>query len=656
MYLMFNGEQLDEEDIVSDFDIKAGSKLELVDPTVKYRKFTGFFGLKFVDVSNDKNLNRKEWSKTAPRWRRARHGLCLEGECKNSKCEASGRTVIMPIGYKKFDMSSDPSETTTKCPVCKKYVPPVTCGFNNCWWRYDGVKDCQNAPPESCSSGWKRADDAYYHFKDEQNEIIDWRKLIFEAIREHPSEAASEESVGLEASTGQPEESARFASRQPQTTSKLPQMSAAAIAAIPPKHSFQPKEAGVDGFAQPDKFWCPWKSNLCKNNLTIKGQGTVSIMQQTSIPFKLRLSNKEDPHDRDAYSIMLSINENKVVLSTSTGQTYESTDQLHILQRDDGNWHRYWISFFETDGNIKYGVGEIRPLFAVFSINVSENERKLMKEVYYLHIELNNNDRMLTELDEFKEKFRFYIGKDPVVYDPPLFVVPYNQYYTVHATEHIAIPPSKLEKTCRDLYDSVINFELNTKDFSDLTRVIDESIKNKKGWCHKKLTEKANHFGKPNFKASYLRITLGNREGSAPGHTYVVEVWPAGHFSPIHNHSNAYAIIRVLYGGILLKLYPALRLNVIQYKPIEQFCREGQVTWILPNLNQTHQLKHVDPNGTCCITIQCYAYGTEDQQHYEYFDYLTSDEQSIGHFDPKSDIDFKDFVEVMRQEKNNIFH
>lgn len=124
--------------------------------------------------------------------------------------------------------------------------------------------------------------------------------------------------------------------------------------------------------------------------------------------------------------------------------------------------------------------------------------------------------------------------------------------------------------------------------------------------------------------ATYLRLTLGEREGRAPGHIFVVEIWPAGHFSPTHNHSNAYTIIRVLHGEILMKLYPALR--------------------------------HVDLHGTCCIIIQCYTYGKDDRQHYEYFDYLPNDGGLIGHFEPTSDMDFDDFKDLMRQEQINILH
>ncbi|CAF1079630.1 unnamed protein product [Rotaria sordida] len=427
------------------------------------------------------------------------------------------------------------------------------------------------------------------------------------------------------------------------------------IAATPPKNDRPSLENDVERFGQPDKFWCPWKSGSCSNTLEISGQGTVEMMQRKSIPFELRLSNKRDPHDLTAYSIILSVNKNEVKLSTSTGQSHTSTDSLYTLQSEDEYWHRYWISLFAINRNVKYGFGEVRPSFSIFDIDLPTEESQSIKEIYYLHFKVNNNENMLTELSNLKEHFRIFTGIDPVLHELPLFVIPQDKYSVEHFASHSAIPPSKLQITCRELYDTVINFKLNTDDFPDLTDVIERSIKNSKGWCNKKLQEKANRFGKRNPKATYLRLTVGDRQGNAPGHNYVIEVWPPGHFSPIHNHSNTYAIIRALSGEILMRLYPALTLNVNQYKPIEQICHEGRVTWMLPNLNQTHQLKHVDSYGKPCITIQCYMYGRDDRLHYEYFDYLANDERSIGHFDPKSDMDFGEFKERMRQEKQHIF-
>jgi len=91
-----------------------------------------------------------------------------------------------------------------------------------------------------------------------------------------------------------------------------------------------------------------------------------------------------------------------------------------------------------------------------------------------------------------------------------------------------------------------------------------------------------------------LRIALGENNGNSPGIPYVLEIWPAGHFSPIHSHANAEAIIKVLHGG-----YSSAPLS-LPLKPLQWSNLLG-VVWISPNLNQIHQLMnqgsrlHVDP-------------------------------------------------------------
>ncbi|CAF1202271.1 unnamed protein product [Rotaria sordida] len=430
------------------------------------------------------------------------------------------------------------------------------------------------------------------------------------------------------------------------------------VASTPPQYSRSSSDANdpnVNWFSQPGTFWCPWKDGNCTNTLSVPGQGVVEIMQLKSIPFELRLSNKKDANNPTAYSIILSIDANQVILRTSSGTSDSSTESLHTLQSDDGSWHTYWISFSKITLKAIYGIGEVRPFFTILNSDLKKDDLQQIKEIQYIHVKMNNNDRMLINLGHLRDKLRFYIGQDPVIEEPPLIVLPQEQYTLEHEINHSAVLVNNLQKPCRQLYHSIYNFKLNTDDFPDFVDVIERSIRNPAGWCHTKLMEKANRFGKPNFLVTYLRITAGRVEGHAPGHSYVIEMWPPGHGSPIHKHGNAYSIIRVLRGRILVKLYPQLILNTSLYKPIETIFEEGQVTWMLPKLNQIHQLQNIDVHGKTAITIQCYKYGREDREHYEYFDYIANDGKSIGHFDPKSDMDYNEFKVLMKQERQNIF-
>jgi hypothetical protein len=145
-------------------------------------------GVEFADVSNANGLKKVEWVNSTSAWRRTVHGLCLEGTCTNTSCEANGKRVIMPIGYRKFDLISDANESTTKCPICSKYVEPETCGFNNCWWKWSGIKQVKKGEaPVRCSGDWKYADDAFHYFDDDETGTVTWRQLVFEVDKDKPT-------------------------------------------------------------------------------------------------------------------------------------------------------------------------------------------------------------------------------------------------------------------------------------------------------------------------------------------------------------------------------------------------------------------------------------------------------------------------------------
>jgi len=135
-----------------------------------------------------------------------------------------------------------------------------------------------------------------------------------------------------------------------------------------------------------------------------------------------------------------------------------------------------------------------------------------------------------------------------------------------------------------------------------------------------------------------------------------MEIWPTNHFSPIHNHASAEAIIRVLYGEINVSLFPFLssynkeEVNIVP-KFGETNFKEGDITWISPTLNQTHQLKNIKEDKTC-ITIQCYMYNGDDLTHYDYFDFLDN-VGNIQKYEPDSDMGFIEFKNLMKEEWQN---
>ena len=148
-----------------------------------------------------------------------------------------------------------------------------------------------------------------------------------------------------------------------------------------------------------------------------------------------------------------------------------------------------------------------------------------------------------------------------------------------------------------------------------------------------------------------MRITLGVNSGESPGIPYVMEIWPPGHYSPIHNHAGANAIIRVLHGAISVNLFPFLGADdeeSVAGFAVATFSKDD-ITWNSPEMNQSHQLKNLDGNVETCITIQCYMYDLEDQTHYDYFDYLGT-KGDTAHYEPDSDADFVWFKAQMKSE------
>jgi hypothetical protein len=381
--------------------------------------------------------------------------------------------------------------------------------------------------------------------------------------------------------------------------------------------------------------------------LAVKGQGIASTRTGSSTEsFTLRLSTKEStPRGFELgvfkdYIVIRQIGGEEITLDQEQNNYSTSVTTIGI---DPDPTCQYWFSLDPASATLRYGKGEMRLATLLVECRYTEagqgntGEYEWVKEIEQAAISV--------------QPVELLAWRDPVTIEPPVAVVATDEITMDMAATYAALSPGELSLPGQALYSNVSGkmFTLNTPDFPCFTDAIEYSIRTPGCWCHTILEEKACEFGECNPLATYLRITMGVNQGNSPGIPYVVEIWPPGHFSPIHNHAYADAIIRVLHGEITVNLYPMLSKDHTTPFATKTFTPD-QVTWLSPDMNQTHQLKNANLAGPTCITIQCYQYGEENNSHYECFDYLDSKTGKIKQFIPNSDADFIWFKEKMRQE------
>lgn len=170
--LIFSGHQLEDRRTLASYKVQKESTIHMV-----LRLFGGGGGgeSSFADVSSSSNMQLQTWSQTAPKWRVAGPGLCVEGFCTNAECAAHGSMVICNKGMAHFDLVVDAH--LVSCPMCSGHVVPETCAFNKCEWRFTGVKT-SDTPKEVSSFGWTLAGDQYERFSSEGADKVDWARLL----------------------------------------------------------------------------------------------------------------------------------------------------------------------------------------------------------------------------------------------------------------------------------------------------------------------------------------------------------------------------------------------------------------------------------------------------------------------------------------------
>jgi hypothetical protein len=342
----------------------------------------------------------------------------------------------------------------------------------------------------------------------------------------------------------------------------------------------------------------------------------------------------------------------KIVISTINIEIYNiNTNEKYIddncksgLLNISGTY--YWVSIDAQNQTIRIGVGEPRLETCIYSYKFDKHDKQyksFLESIIYISI--NDRIKVIKTL------------RDPITDNVALLVKNTNDITMNDIAKGTYMPKANLSLICQKLYDCISGekFVLDDDDFPDFSKAIEYSIATPGLWCNKTLENKSREFNKdkPNILETYLRITLGGNNGESPGIPYVMEIWPIGHYSPIHNHANGNAVIRVLHGNIHVKLFAFLCTDKDSIIPFaEKDFYKDDITWISPTLNQTHQLVNLDTNNSTCITIQCYMYDENNNTHYDYFDYIDDDGNRLQ-YEPDSDMDFVSFKELIKNEWMN---
>jgi predicted metal-dependent enzyme (double-stranded beta helix superfamily) len=371
--------------------------------------------------------------------------------------------------------------------------------------------------------------------------------------------------------------------------------------------------------------------------LLVRGQGTLGFANPNGGRFTVAAAGPAP----GAGELQWTVDAEGVSLRTHQAGQWTNVLFVEGAGLDPESRCEYWFSFDSHNRELIYGKGEMRlgTSLARFPLPAPT---KGQPDPYAWLAQIETVQVSAT-VDGAVDLWR-----DPVTGDPPLRVVPNDQLTMEDVAKAEVTVAANLTPACQVLYANVAGtaFALDTPDFPDFSRAIEDSINDPAGWCHQTLAAKAEEFGTRDPQKTYLRVTLGRNQGESPGVPFVMEIWPSGHYSPIHNHGGSDAVIKVLHGDISVSLYAMLSPHH-QQPFAEATFTKNDVTWISARLNQVHMLQNLKTEP--CITIQCYMYAETNLTHYPYFDYL--EKADIGHFDPNSDVDFLAFKALMKAEQ-----
>lgn len=295
----------------------------------------------------------------------------------------------------------------------------------------------------------------------------------------------------------------------------------------------------------------------------------------------------------------------------------------------------FWFSCDKNNKCLKFGEGEALNMWTLLKTNVTTD----LKNIKYFNININNNKFILNN-----DKSNIFISSLPIVTDMPPLVIKDDVINMEDIEDGNITVISNLPSECQKTYGIVAGVNIKLK--PDFINAIRNSLNKSDGVLWKKIMEKTKKEHKTDYKETYIRVTLGNNMGFSPGIPFVLEIWPKDHYSPIHEHANSYAIIKVLHGKITVKLFPDLNKDYESWYK-KALLKENQVCWMMPGQYQIHQL--INESYDFCATLQCYRFSDNDMVHKETFSFI-NENGSKEEFVPESDFTYKELKEELKKE------
>jgi len=281
----------------------------------------------------------------------------------------------------------------------------------------------------------------------------------------------------------------------------------------------------------------------------------------------------------------------------------QAMSYLCIEQDKLNSDQRFWVAIDNSRNSIKCGFGEICDATTLHKISVEPTKLKNIKAIKY-----NGEDFQGNDIPQTKKRLIITGLKKggPIVVDNGVLSTNVNEIKEVN----LPLPVIEVKKEM----DAVQN-EIEKTYGLDIWDKIQESLDH--GLLREIVEEKKKYLqvygGSVQPNQVYVRVGFGDNYQEGPGHRMVIELWPAGHESPIHQHSSSYSYIKIIKGELVNKNYPILSDCPIGNTTIaENIFREGDKTWLSPDQNQVHKIENHTEKGV--ISFHGYKYGEEGSQ------------------------------------------